>query len=209
MRLREGLRERLSGGAYPLRVERSFSTQYAIRNTSAFTLMELILVMTVLAIAVAITAPALASFFRGRTLDSETRRLLSMTRHGQSRAVAESVPMELWTDAAHQSYGLEAEPSFEPNDPRAINIQMDSDMQVQAISLLPASGTSSTAAPASSTSVTPVPKSNHPNLPRIRFLPDCSISETSPQMVQLTGRDGSSRWIVVARNRLNYEIRAQ
>src|SRR5438067_839751 len=63
-----------------------------------FTLIELILVMTVLVIAVSITAPALSSFFRARTLDSEARRLLSLTRHGQSRAVAEGVPMELWID---------------------------------------------------------------------------------------------------------------
>src|SRR6266850_7421868 len=81
------------------------NTQYAIRNTftSAFTLMELILVMTVLAVAVWIAAPALANFFRGRTLDSEARRFLSLTRHGQSRAVAEGVPMELWLDDAHQT----------------------------------------------------------------------------------------------------------
>jgi len=182
-------------------------THHASRITSAFTLIELILVMTVLAIAVSLTAPALASFFRRRTLDSETRRLLSMTRHGQGRAVAESVPMELWVDAAHQSYGLEAEPSFEANDPKAINIQMDSDMQVQAISL---TSTAPASQPVSSrSSVTPVPKSNHPNLPRIRFLPDGSIDETSPQMLQLTGRDGSGRWIVLARNRLSYEVRAQ
>jgi Tfp pilus assembly protein FimT len=169
--------------------------------------MELILVMTVLAIAVSLTAPALASFFRGRTLDSETRRLLSLTRHGQSRAVGESVPMELWIDAVHQSYGLEAEPSFEASDPKAISIQMDSDMQIQAISLMPTAPAAQSVS--SSTSVTPTSKSNHPNLPRIRFLPDGSITETSPQMLQLTGRDGSTRWIVLARNRLSYEVRAQ
>jgi Tfp pilus assembly protein FimT len=167
--------------------------------------MELILVMTVLAVVVSVTAPALASFFRGRTLDSETRRLLSMTRHGQSRAVAESVPMELWIDAVHQSYGLDAEPAFEPNDPKDISIQMDSDMQIQAISF----ATPAAAAATPSTSVTPPALSNHPNLPRIRFQPDGSISETSPQMLQLTGRDGNSRWIVLSRNRLNYEIRSQ
>jgi len=181
------------------------NTQDVRRNARAFTLMELILVMTVLAVAVSLTAPALASFFRGRTLDSETRRLLSLTRHGQSRAVAESVPMELWVDAVHQSYGLEAEPTFEPTDPKAINIQMDSDMQVQAVSLLPAAPASDN----SPTSVKPASKSNHPNLPRVRFLPDGSIAETSPQTLQLTGRDGSSRWIVLSRNRLNYEVRAK
>src|SRR2546426_11590252 len=49
-----------------------------------FTLIELILVMTVLTIAVSITAPALANFFRGRSLDSEARRLLALTRPGPS-----------------------------------------------------------------------------------------------------------------------------
>jgi hypothetical protein len=133
--------------------------------------------------------------------------LLSLTRHGQSRAVAESVPMELWVDAVQQSYGLEAEPSFDTTDPKATSFQVDSDVRVQAVSL-------TTTAPAaasltSSTSVRPVSKSNHPNLPRIRFLPDGSIAESSPQMLQLTGRDGNTRWITLARNRLSYEIRAQ
>src|SRR5215467_5625288 len=85
-------------------------------SSSAFTLIELILVMTVLTIAASITAPALANFFRGRSLDSEARRMLSLIRQGQSRAVSEGVPMELWIDAQQGAYGLEAEPSYEPND---------------------------------------------------------------------------------------------
>src|SRR5258705_4535465 len=97
----------------------------------AFTLIELILVMTILTIAVSITAPALANFFRGRTLDSEARRLLSLTRQGQSRAVSEGVPMELWLDTAHNSYGLEAEPSYEAKDTKAVDISLDSDLQLQ------------------------------------------------------------------------------
>src|SRR3954471_8927212 len=144
-------------------------------RVGGFTLMELILVMTVLAVAVSITAPALASFFRGRTLDSEARRLLSMTRQGQSRAVSEGIPVELWVNGASQSYGLEAEPTFEPNDPKAASVQMDSDMQVLAVSLTTRSIQN---ASVSSTSVTPAAKSNHPNLPRIRFLPDGSIADS-------------------------------
>jgi len=194
--------------AYGGQVTLGWRTQsrWDCKSARAFTLMELILVMTVLAIAVSITAPALANFFRGRTLDSEARRFLSLTRHGQSRAVAEGVPMELWLDAVNQTYGLEAEPTFEPSDAKAVNIQMDSDMQLQAISLLAAKTPISSS---SATSAMPAPKSNHASLPRIRFLPDGSIAETSPQMVQLTGRDGSSRWLTLTRNRLGYEIRAQ
>src|SRR5690242_2199653 len=80
---------------------------------SAFTLIELILVMTVLTIAVSLTAPALANFFRGRSLDSEARKMLALTRLGQSRAISEGIPMNLWFDSVGGAYGLEAEPTYE------------------------------------------------------------------------------------------------
>src|ERR1041385_3547304 len=100
---------------------RGTAGSFGIRPPSfGFTLIELILVMTVLTIAVSITAPALANFFRGRSLDSEARRLLALTRQGQSRAVSEGVPMELGVDAAQGTYGLTAEPSYEPADTKAI-----------------------------------------------------------------------------------------
>ena len=89
---------------------------------AAFTLIELILVMAILTLAVSITAPALSNFFRGRTLDSEARRLLALSREGQSRAVSEGVPMELWFDTKQGIYGLEAEPSFEPQDAKAVKL---------------------------------------------------------------------------------------
>src|SRR6476660_1562259 len=101
---------------------------FAVRG---FTLIELILVMTVLTIAVSLTAPALANFFRGRSLDSEARKLLALTRFGQSRAVSEGIPMELWLDATRGAYGLEAEPSYETTDPKAQEFTVDSDMHLQ------------------------------------------------------------------------------
>ena len=175
--------------------------------TKAFTLIELILVMTILAIAVSITAPALANFFRGRTLDSEARRLLSLTRQGQSRAVSEGVPMELWLDTAHNSYGLEAEPSYEPKDTKAVDISMDSDLQLQATSFNPSASIASTSFGSSTANSSAAPVvSSHSSLPRIRFLPDGGIGESSPEVVELTHRDGKSLWLALARNRMNYEI---
>jgi type II secretion system protein H len=61
----------------------------------AFTLIELILVMTILLVVMAVAFPSLRGFFRGRNLDSEARRILALTRYGQSRAVAEGVPVVL------------------------------------------------------------------------------------------------------------------
>lgn len=170
-----------------------------------FTLIELILVMAILTIAVSLTAPSLSNFFRGRSLESEARRLLALTHQGQSRAVSEGVPMSLWIDAAQGAFGLEAEASFEPNDPKAVEIKLDKDMQVAPVNV--GAQTSPINPLASSGSAAPVPASNHPNLPAIRFLPDGSFSDTSPQAVCLTGRDGASLWLVQGRTHLNYEIR--
>jgi hypothetical protein len=167
--------------------------------------------MAMLTIAVSVTAPALANFFRGRSLDSEARRLLALTRHGQSRAVSEGVPMELWVDTSQGAFGLEAEPSYETEDPKKVEFTLDSDMQLETVNSDP-SGSSTVmslsrpAGLASAASSAPL-LSNHPNLPRIRFLPDGSISETSPSMLRLTGRDGRSLWLAQSRNRLGYEIR--
>src|SRR2546421_9923316 len=86
---------------------------------AAFTLIELILVMAMLLIVLAVSAPALSNFFRGRTLDSEARRFLSLTRYGQSRAVSEGGPMVLWIDAKNGTYGLQEEASYAQADPRA------------------------------------------------------------------------------------------
>ncbi len=57
----------------------------------AFTLIEFILVMGLLAVVIALSAPSLSNFFRGRKLESEARRFVSVTRYGQSRAVAEGL----------------------------------------------------------------------------------------------------------------------
>ena len=180
---------------------------YLRLTTGAFTLIELILVMTVLTIAISIAAPALANFFHARTLDSEARRLLALTRHGQSRAVSEGLPMELWFDTATGAYGLEAEPSYEPNDAKAVNFTLDKDMQLEIPTANP--GSSGNTAGAGIATGAPQLRSNHPNLPAIRFLPDGTLTESSPQTLRLTGRDGSSIWLVLSRNHLSYEIRSR
>jgi prepilin-type N-terminal cleavage/methylation domain-containing protein len=188
-------------------------TSFVIRHSSfvtcrgAFTLIELILVMAVLTIVISLTAPALANFFRGRTLDSEARRLLSLTRQGQSRAVSEGIPMELWMDATKGTFGLEAEPSYEAEDPKAVELTIDGDIQFQIVNEnTPSSADTSSAVRSSGIGSGAALASRHPNVPKIRFLPDGSISETSPQKLVLTRRDGMSICLRQSRNRLSYEI---
>lgn len=171
---------------------------------SGFTLIELMLVMTLLTIAVGLAAPALGNFFRGRSLDSEARRLLAMTRQGQSRAISEGIPMDMWFDGANHLIGLEAELSFEPQDERAVEFDIDPDMQVE---VLMASGKAATATvtPANAQANPSIPVS-HPGLPRIRFLPDATITSDSPQMIRLTGRDGLAIVLQQSRDGTGYEI---
>src|SRR5213082_1044073 len=95
--------------------------RYEMSHGGAFTLIELVLVMTILLIVFSVALPSLKGFFRGRNLDSEARRFLSLTRYGQSRAVSEGVPMVLWMDPASGTYGLQQESGYNPIDAKAID----------------------------------------------------------------------------------------
>jgi type II secretion system protein H len=177
------------------------------RGRRGFTLIELILVMAVLTVVISLTAPALANFFRGRSLDSEARRLLALTRQGQSRAVSEGVPMELWLNTQEGKFGLEAEPSFEAEDPRAVEFALAEDMALEvreAETRQP--DLISSRLNRTGTVISPQTLTRREGLPRIRFLPDGLISEDSPQVLVLSGRDGHALVLAQARNRVGYEL---
>jgi Tfp pilus assembly protein FimT len=187
--------------ALPVRAPRS------AQHSPAFTLIELILVMAILIMMVSITAPTLSHFFRGRTLNSEARRLLALTRSGQSRAASEGLPIDLWVDAKQGIFGLEAEPSYETSDSKAVDFTLDGGLQLEVVqNTVVASVNTVNRAQKTSTASTPRVNLVHANLPTIRFLPDGSISDTSPQELRLTDRDGASLWVRQSRDRVNYEI---
>ena len=166
------------------------------RRVCGLTLIELILVMAVLTIVLSVGAPALARFFRGRTLDSEAQRFLSLTRHGQSRAVSEGVPMILWIDDKQGFYGLEAEVGYLEEDRQAREFMLHEDLviEVEQAEVRPLSSQWNR------------PSRRADSLPEIRFTPDGFISETSPDAVLI--REGEERaiWIAQSRNRLHYEM---
>jgi len=183
--------------------------RFAHQVQRGFTLIELILVMALLTVVISLTAPKLSRFFHGRTLDSEARRLLALTRSGQSRAVSEGVPMDLWVDAERGEFGLAAEPSFETSDPKAVEFALDSGLKIEVVNRTVAVPTMTLdrgrqASAASTPRVVPV----RGDLPAIRFLPDGSLGQTSPQKLHLTSGDGGSLWLAQARDGLNYEIRS-
>jgi type II secretion system protein H len=155
---------------------------------SAFTLIELILILALLVVITSITVPAMSRFIRGRALDTEARRLYALMHLAQSRAVSEGMPMMLWVDDKTGSYGVAAEASGQNGDPKAENLTMDSALAISVLN----TGTG-------------VPTTFN-SLPAIRFQADGTVDETSPQTLKLTDSDGFSRWLTETRLRTGYEI---
>lgn len=172
-----------------------------------FSLIELLLVLALLAIVMSFAAPSLSAFFRGRAIESEARRMLSLTRYGQSRAVSEGIPMTLWFDEQDKTYGLEQEPGWDERDPRALEFTVDKELKLEVVVTNPPPDRLSleTVQPATRE----LAEFEKRNLLGIRFLPDGSIAETSPPQVRLTDRDGMAQVLRLSANRLTYEIRAE
>jgi type II secretion system protein H len=170
-------------------------TRFHSARRAAFTLLELILVMSLLAIVMAVAAPSLSGFFKGRTLDSEARRLLSLTRYAQSRAVSEGVPVQLWIDGQNRTYGLQADPAYVPGDAKAVQFEFAPDVQVEVLAsqvAVRSSVMSGGIARADTTS--------------IRFQPDGFIADSSLAGVRLRGADDTTVAITQSSNRLQYAI---
>ena len=162
-----------------------------------FTLVELILVMALFVIVFAIVSPDLSGFFRGRNLDNEAQRFLSLTRFGRSRAISEGVPIELWINAKQGSYGLEALSGYTETSANAVSYPVDPSVQIS-----------------TSLALQTLTRSNYwtqtktltRGLPMIRFQPDGYISDTSPREIYF--RQGTDRqiWLAEDPSHLRYEI---
>jgi Tfp pilus assembly protein FimT len=152
--------------------------------------------MALIAIVLGMVMPTLSRFFRGRTLDLEARRFLSLTRYGQSRAISEGVPMLLWMDAKRGAYGLKAEATYTAIDTNAIIFSLDPSIMMQV-------------APPVSNSVASSQGQNT-QVPggamTIHFRPDGLLDDSSPARIVLRQNDFGEVWILQSLTRLNYEI---
>ena len=175
----------------------------AVRQTRfqarAFTLVELILVMALLGVVLAVGAPALGRFFQGRTLDSEARRFLALTRYAQSRAVSEGVPMVLWIDPEQQTYGLQAETSYTDTDSRAVEFACGEGIVIEP-EFVSAAGSDFDRTYWRQTAVIAR------NRPALRFTPEGFIAPTSPKRVVIREENIGTVWIGQSQTRLHYEI---
>ncbi|MGZ4974921.1 MAG: prepilin-type N-terminal cleavage/methylation domain-containing protein, partial [Limisphaerales bacterium] len=102
-----------------------------MNGNGAFTFIELILVLVLIAVVLSLVFPSLKGFFRARNLDSEAQRFLALTRYGQSRAVSEGVPIILWMDPQAKSYGLQVQAGYGANDTKQRQYHLDESLQLQ------------------------------------------------------------------------------
>lgn len=167
----------------------------------AFTLVELILVLALLAITITFVAASMSGFFRGRALNSEARRLLSLAQYGQSRAVSEGVPVLLWVNARESTYGLTLVESYVDEiegDGRAVTYHLDADLAFD----VPAA---------------PDPDYTSENndellglaedVVAIRFNPDGFFDEASVPRIVIRQGDEAAIELVPTANRLGHELR--
>jgi type II secretion system protein H len=169
-------------------------------NRAAFTLIELILVMTMMIIAIGVVFPSMVGFARGRNLDNEARQFLSLTRYGQSRAISEGIPVELWINPRQETYGLQALSGYSESQTNPLVFAVDKTVQI-----------------AFSAPPTVLIRSNYWTqasgragaLTKIRFQPDGFISDTSPENIFFREQGGAGEiWIAETPTHLRYEIQA-
>lgn len=177
----------------------------------AFTLIELILVMALLMTVVALVAPRLADFFRGRSLDNEARRLVTLTHYAQSRAVAEGVPMLVWLDEANGRYGLAARPGFleTATDERAVEYALVEQLRLRVGEPMVSVFGSQRVAPYESTFGRQFQMQGVPaNVRYVLINPDGFIDEVSAERIELHDQNPQRDPVVLApaRNWQRYEI---
>jgi prepilin-type N-terminal cleavage/methylation domain-containing protein len=186
-------------GNSPISSARPYRSRSERDRQDAFTLIELILVMAVLSVVIALGAPTLSRFFRGRTIEEEGQRLLALTRYGQSRAVSEGLPMVLWVNPADRTYGLRVQDGYNAGDTKSqtsygsgklsgvgkdVRYQLPDRLRFE----LEQGGRIQN------------------QMANIRFGPDGSIDENSLQRVVIRQDDGDWTAIVESENQLNYVI---
>lgn len=181
------------------------ASSVAERRLRGFTLIELILVMSLMLVILSLTGATLSEFFKGRALNSEARRFLSLTRYAQSRAVSEGIPMVLWVDPLQGLYGVESEFSFTVGDDASVEYRIGEGLEIQ----MDLTGTQATTSTRSTRSA-----SKGRGELQIRFAPDGFLSETAPRNIWVGSvgnrsgatRDAAAIWIAPNATASAYEV---
>ena len=155
--------------------------------------------MAVLGVVLAIAAPSLSRFFKGRSLESEAQRFMALTRAAQARAVSEGVPMVVWLATQQRTYGLNADKSYVEEDPKAEEFTLDDTLEIEV-------RYSADAVAARQMNQFKNEKEPTGGLYLLHFNPDGFASPASPEVVIFRQNEDGELRVAQSRNRLNYEI---
>ena len=101
------------------------------RSAKGFTLVELIIVMTLLAVVAALAVPSLSRSMRQRNLDEEATRLLALTEYSRDEAVSQGVPMIVWIEPEGTRFGVGAKSGFEGVESRDREFVVNADVHFE------------------------------------------------------------------------------
>jgi len=154
-------------------------------HRAAFTLIELILVMALLATIMAIAAPSLSRSVRDRNLRQEAARFVALTEFARSEAISRGIPMIVWVDAAARRFGAEAKPGFDDDSQTTREFTLGEDIQFGEIQRQ----TTTTRDAA-----------------LIEFAPDGTLQTESTESLRLTDRFNATALVQRTRDAWGYEV---
>jgi type II secretion system protein H len=157
-----------------------------MRRASAFTLVELILVMLLVAVITALSAPTLARSLRERNLDQETARLLALTEYARDEARSQGIPMIVWINSETGSFGMEAKEGYTGESSRNRSFRLNADLRVAVVA---SAGVSSGRTPTAA-----------------EFAPDGSMEPTSAESIRMTDRFQNTLTLARTSDGWGYEI---
>ena len=99
----------------------------------AFTLLELIFVMALLAAILAFSAPSLARSLRERHLEDEATRFLALTEHARNEAISRGIPMTIWLESQTGRFGIAPAEGFDDGAARGREYTLGGDIQMEVL----------------------------------------------------------------------------
>jgi Tfp pilus assembly protein FimT len=172
------------------------------RCTGAFTLVEMVVVMTLMVIVISVAAPSFGAFMHGHNTDNEAQRFLSLTDYASSRAINEGLPMDLGLNIKQGKYWVAACGGYTETHTNMVGFNLDSSVAMHVDPPI-------TSIPTTQSNVwTPYIAMRGFGLPTIRFQPDGFISDTSPGTVKFRQSSGNDleTWVVENSDHRRYDI---
>jgi type II secretion system protein H len=101
------------------------------QSRAAFTLIELVIVMCVLAFITALAVPLLSGSVHHRNLLDEATRFVALTEYARDEAVSQGVPMTVWIDPDTQHFGVSAKTGYDGDASREREYELNPDIHFE------------------------------------------------------------------------------